>query len=83
MSSGSYRQVNVKCPFYRYDDGSRRIVCEGAFDPEDSLASIFRTRSGYLRQIDGVCCEEYEKCEIYRLLMRRYEDDENSEDAVP
>lgn len=26
---GSYKQVNVKCPYYRSDNGRDRIICEG------------------------------------------------------
>lgn len=28
----SFRQVNVRCPFYLDDDGKSRIVCEGLVD---------------------------------------------------
>lgn len=74
MPSGSYRQVYVKCPFYRYDDGKRRIVCEGAFDEGDSLANIFRKNDGYVRQMDIYCCGDFTKCEIYRMVMGRYQE---------
>ena len=43
MSSGSYRQVLVQCPFYLYDDGAGRICCEGAVDGT-TMATLFRRR---------------------------------------
>ena len=73
MPSGSYRQVEVKCPFYKYDDGKRRIVCEGAFTGDDSLASIFRYKERYDVQMDKHCCHDYTRCGIYQMLLKKYE----------
>lgn len=73
MSSGSYRQVDVRCPFYKYDDGRRRIACEGLVDGS-TLALIYRQKADYETQIKVFCCEHYRKCEVYRLLMAKYED---------
>lgn len=74
MPSGSYKQVDVKCPFYKYDDGKRRIVCEGIVSVEDSLSSIFRYHEDYERQMTVFCCKDHTKCEIYRMLMGKYEE---------
>jgi hypothetical protein len=63
----------VKCPFFRNDDGRRRINCEGITD-QSITAVIFRTRGGYNTQIRVFCCEHYKKCEIYRMLMAKYDD---------
>ena len=73
MPSGSFLQVDVQCPFYRYDDGRRRITCEGVTDGS-SLAMLFRSREDYDTQIRVFCCEKYENCEVYRMLMEKYED---------
>lgn len=75
MPSGSYRQVDVKCPFYKYDDGKRHIVCEGAFDCEDSLTSAFRHKDKYDMQMDKHCCYDYEQCGIYQMLAKKYDDE--------
>ena len=74
MPSGSYKQAYVKCPYYKYDDGKRRITCEGLID-ESSIALIYRIRLDYERQINVFCCKNYTKCEIYRLLTEKYEED--------
>ncbi|MBP3411925.1 MAG: hypothetical protein J6K89_01565 [Oscillospiraceae bacterium] len=72
--SGSYRQVYAGCPFYQYDDGKRKIVCEGIV--EDSTVTLgFKKREGYETQITTFCCEHYKKCEVYRMLMQKYEED--------
>ena len=75
MPSGSYKQIDVKCPFYKFDDGKRRITCEGIID-DSSLALIYHNKHDYCVQIDTFCCEHYKKCEIYRLLMDKYDEEE-------
>ena len=74
MPSGSYKQADVKCPFYKHDDGRRRITCEGII-ADSSLALIYRRNSDYVTQIGVFCCEHYINCEIYRLLMEKYEEE--------
>lgn len=74
MPSGSYKQIEVKCPFYKYDDGKKRITCEGIVD-NSSLALIYHYRTDYETQINVFCCEHYQKCEVYRILMEKYEED--------
>ena len=76
MPSGSYKQIEVQCPFYKYDDGKQRITCEGLVD-NSSLALIYRNRSDYETQIDVFCCEHYKKCEVYRMLMSAKYDEED------
>ena len=76
MSSGSYRQTDVLCPFYMTDDGKNRISCEGIGNGS-SLTSYFRTRSEYARQLEVFCCEHYARCEISRAIMEKYTDGED------
>lgn len=74
MPSGSYKQIEVQCPFYKYDDGKRRITCEGLVD-DSSLALIYQRKSDYETQINVFCCKHYEKCEVYSILVAKYEDE--------
>lgn len=74
MPSGSFKQADVRCPFYQFDDGRRRITCEGLVD-NSSLALIYRRKADYEAQINVFCCEYYERCEVYRMLMEKYEED--------
>ena len=73
MPSGSYRQADVQCPFYKYDDGKRRITCEGIID-KSSLALIYNNKKDYETQITVFCCEYYKKCEVYRILIDKYDE---------
>lgn len=72
MPSGSYFQANVLCPFYKHDDGKNRITCEGLID-ESSLALFYKYERDYKTQITVFCCGRYQNCEVYRLLMEKYE----------
>ena len=76
MSSGSYLQAYVRCPFYKFDDGKRRISCEGLID-ESSIALNYGRQEDFLIQMQTFCCEHYEKCEIHCLLQSlKYDDDQ-------
>ncbi len=75
MSSGSYRQVRVECPFYRSDDGKGKIICEGLTD-DSSLILSFRKRISYERHMDNFCCRRYKYCELYGAINRKYEEEE-------
>lgn len=72
--SGSFKQADVQCPFYKYDDGRRRITCEGLID-KSSIALIYLTRYDYDKQLEVFCCDHYDKCEVYRMLMEKYEEE--------
>ena len=74
MPSG-YKKADVQCPFYKYDDGKRRITCEGIID-DSSLALIFHNKQDYEMQIETFCCEHHKKCEVYRLLIDKYDEEE-------
>ena len=75
MPSGSYKQIYVQCPFYKYDDGRRHITCEGLVD-KSSIVLSYLTRTDYDKQLLIFCCEHYEKCEVYRMLMEKYEEED-------
>ena len=74
MPSGSFYQADVRCPFYKYDDGKRRITCEGIIE-DSSIALIYRQKIDFDIQIKGFCCDRFTNCEVYELLMKKYEKD--------
>lgn len=78
MPSGSWQgKYGAQCPFYLSDDRQRRrIICEGIVD-RSTLALTYRQRSDYDTQLGVFCCEHYQKCEIYNMLMAaKYDDKE-------
>lgn len=75
MSSGSYKQVDVLCPFYHSDDGKHRIICEGVVD-HGNLTLFFNRKSEYNQHITHLCSESYSECEVNKMLMQKYEEDD-------
>ena len=71
MGGGSFLQVYVRCPFYRFDDGKGKITCEGILDGSN-LALIYHSRRDFRIQMSVFCCQHYKKCEVYRMLMEKY-----------
>ena len=74
----SRNDVLVKCPFYKYDQnlskkGGYRIVCEGIVQGS-SLIQKFTYKRDFQIQIDTFCCEHYDRCEVYRMLNQKYEE---------
>lgn len=74
MASGSFKQNYVQCPFYKHDDGRQRITCEGLVDRSSVSLSYQRMRD-YTTQFTVFCCEHYKNCEVYRMLLEKYEED--------
>lgn len=72
MAGGSYRQVDVVCPFYRSDDGKGRISCEGLVDAS-ILDMHFKRKRDFLKQMEKFCCGECVACGIYMILLKKYE----------
>lgn len=70
----SFKQANVGCPFYKYDDGKNRITCEGLLGMSNSSIILsFRRRKDFETQQNGYCCDKYRECSIYKMLMKKYE----------
>lgn len=73
MPRGRFHEKYVQCPFYRSDNGKSRINCEGVTDGS-RLSQSFREQADYETQMTVFCCEHYRNCELYTLLMAKYEE---------
>ena len=71
---GSYKQVNVKCPYYRSDNGRDRIICEGLL-PGTSLQSWYERREHYRAHMRAYCTGKYWDCPICAALDEKYRED--------
>lgn len=74
----SRTDTNVGCPFYQYDECKNRrygyrIVCEGLI-PKSSLQNVYEVKDDYLIQLNTFCCKHFDKCEINRMLSKKYEE---------
>lgn len=67
-----YGEQDARCPFFRRRE-KKMIVCEGLVDESRIILSYSRSND-YQIQYSMFCCKNYEKCEIYRLLMDKYQD---------
>lgn len=77
----SRTDTKVGCPFYQYDECENRykgyrIVCEGLI-PKSSLQNVYDCKADYLIQLNTFCCKHYKKCEINRMLNRKYDEENN------
>ena len=75
MSSGSFKQVYVECPFYRFDNGSSFITCEGVVEG-GSTRLYFPRKQDFEIHIDTFCCNHYDRCELFRALVMMSEEGE-------
>lgn len=76
MTGSSWKgRSDAQCPFFRSDVWKqKRINCEGIVD-RSTLALTFNRKKDYEKQLGIFCCEHYKKCEVYRMLMEKYEED--------
>lgn len=63
----TYNSTNAKCPFY-CGDSKYFVRCEGIVE-DSTLTLSFRSQKEREKQFGLFCCDEYEKCEIYRMVM--------------
>lgn len=75
----SRTDTRVLCPFYNYDENNNRsnvhrIVCEGLVD-NSTLVLNYRYKKDFTIQIETFCCEYFDRCEVYQMLMKKYEEE--------
>ena len=66
--------LKPQCPFFRRLE-TRSVVCEGIVE-DSSLAWRFLRISDMDIQYRVFCCQEYEKCELFKTLEKFHEDDD-------
>ena len=77
MTGSSWKgRSDAQCPFFRSDVGKqKRIICEGIVG-RSTLALTFDRKKDYATQLGVFCCEHYKKCEVYRMLMEKYDEED-------
>ena len=75
----SRTDTRVKCPFYQYDEchnkkKTHRITCEGLIEGS-TLVLNYKFKRDWRIQLETFCCEHFDRCEVYRMLMQKYEED--------
>ena len=69
----SWHDVDIRCPFYRQDDGKREILCEGICDGCNVNLSFVR-KNDFMIQLRTFCMKHFERCEVYHAAMEKYLD---------
>ena len=67
------RSDKIKCPFF-HGHIPTEISCEGIL-PDTSIKQIFPSRSARDRHEDIFCICHFKKCEVYRAIIEKYEED--------
>ena len=68
--------VYVQCPFYLGRNG-KDLRCEGVLD-ESRIQHQFRRKLDFDRHFGAYCCRSYSSCEIYRMLMKKYDKEDGA-----
>lgn len=68
----NYEDVRVKCPFF-ISSSDKCITCEGITD-DCTLTLEFRKNKMKKQYRRNNCEEDYEDCELYKTLERKYEE---------
>lgn len=70
----TYNEAYVKCPFF-ISCGYTSITCEG-ITSECKLKLLFDEAEKRDKQRKIFCDDHYMNCEIYQVLVKKYEDEE-------
>ena len=72
MPSGSYKQSDVRCPFYRCDTNRpTAIQCEGVED-SNKISLQFGNLADKKEYMDRFCIKGYEYCRVFRAVYEQY-----------
>ncbi len=67
----SYKDVEVKCPFYK-NMTQDKISCEGV--ARGSVISVvFTKRDKKERYLSEFCCGNYKSCALAQMLYKKYQ----------
>lgn len=67
----SFASMRVKCPFYKGDKGVK-LVCEG-IDLKCNIHHQYEKKENKDRRMQKYCAGDYSKCELYKILIKKYE----------
>ena len=68
----NYDDAEALCPYFQYSQ-RKHIVCEGIIDGSNTRLE-FDTQANRNKYRRRFCDSKYQKCEIHRMLERKYDD---------
>lgn len=66
---------DARCPFFKANYG-QKIVCESPI-PGSTIHIEFDLKHDKYINYTIFCCGKYENCEIYRMMMGEYDNDDD------
>lgn len=74
-----YISAYIKCPYYK-STNKYCINCCDEFDKKTAyiLSKVFRNMDSKKSHLKRFCCEEYKKCEIYKIIEKRIEQEKEA-----
>lgn len=72
----SWRRVQVKCPYYRNDDGDKQLGCEALLPGAAKNMTRFRTAEECTAHMERCCFGPYWDCPICTALDEKYREDD-------
>lgn len=80
----SYYCADVKCPFYKGDDGHSVVVCEGIENATTLKLSFYvntplsaEEKDKFRKHIFHRCTGNFKACPLYRLILEENYPEEN------
>ena len=70
----SNKNIPPQCPFYLFG-GRKSIGCEGITE-DCFIRLVFKSEEKKKAQENIFCNRRYKNCEIYRMLMEKYEEED-------
>ena len=61
-------RADVVCPFYRYDDGYHRLVCEGLTD-DSSVIQQYKAKKSHQKYMEYFCYGNCTGCAVFRMIV--------------
>ena len=72
ISSG-WTVAHLKCPFF-LGETEKTVVCEGWL-PHQKTEMRMSGKHEKREFMEQWCCENYQECEVYKLVMKKYEEE--------
>ena len=70
MSDHSWKDADVRCPFYK-GNTRKAIVCEGLLKGEN-IRRMFGREDKCAKTMKRFCCASYEECQVFQLVYNKY-----------
>ncbi len=77
--NGKLNDRDAKCPFFAYHM-KESITCESLI-PDTKAKIVFGKPNEKKLHYNLFCCFKYENCEMYRAIMKTYDEDEEKGDS--